>query len=455
MAVGRVNQHSDRLDRNVLHKYYLLPSLLLLVVFFIPLWPSYFVVKVEGVPGFDLTRLLIMILMVFWVLSLVERPALRWRVKYEIRSNKKLFMLLSLFFLWKLLTVISSPHASHAVFSALKDIIYYFILFVIALSIWKEKACLHTAVRVMVVSSIFVTAIAMVEYILQYNFVASFAPHAFERLQSAVDVTMRDGLYRTRGTFANPLALSSYVVMLLPISSWLFFESRGKWRILSLISMIGLLSCVYMTGSRTALATLAVLIAGSAFFFLLSWKRKVQGRAKALVAMLLLLAGLIGIAGVSFIGGELAGGRSEKEAGSSDIRLRQIEWGIPLMLSRPFMGYGPGEAGDTLGISTGTVDNYFLTLGLESGFFVAILFAILLFYFLWRSWKLQCLLDKPWAGLSQALFLVVACDVLFMAVISLEQTIPLMFLMFAMICVLSSDANSVLSKRNIKCSENV
>ena len=44
--------------------------MLLAVIFVLPLWPAYAVVKVEGLPGLNLQRFLIVLLVILWVFTL-------------------------------------------------------------------------------------------------------------------------------------------------------------------------------------------------------------------------------------------------------------------------------------------------------------------------------------------------------------------------------------------------
>ena len=131
-------------------------------------------------------------------------------------------------------------------------------------------------------------------------------------------------------------------------------------------------------------------------------------------------------------------GKTETEAGSTNIRVLQMQLALPLIIKRPLTGYGPGEAGAVLGLRSKAVDNYYLSLSLESGLPEAAFFIMLLLYFLNYSWKLQRNQAKATSTLATAIFWSTAGNVLFLTVLSLEQIMPVMFLLFGMLLVLNS-----------------
>ena len=65
------------------------------------------------------------------------------------------------------------------------------------------------------------------------------------------------------------------------------------------------------------------------------------------------------------------------------MRFLQFSTAMPFILKNPILGYGPGNAASIIGIgpeNSPTVDNYYLTLGAESGVIALMLFIVILIY---------------------------------------------------------------------------
>ena len=167
--------------------------------------------------------------------------------------------------------------------------------------------------------------------------------------------------------------------------------------------------------------------------------KRVKKNQVGLALVLSIIISIITLVGAKSIGEKLISGRTAKEAGSSSIRLLQMELGIPLIVDRPIIGYGPGEAAEVLGLKAKTIDNYYLSLAIESGLPELVLFILILLYFLRYAWKLHNKLPPTQSALAIAIFWSIAGNALFLTVLSLEQVMPLMFLIFSMLIVLRSD----------------
>jgi hypothetical protein len=289
---------------------------------------------------------------------------------------------------------------------------------------------------VLTLVSIVVSGVALVEYYQQHNRFAGIVPASFIAIQKLQSGIIRDESYRVWSTFTNPIALN-YCSTVIPLLAWFAFNHRG-WRCwIGHFSMFALLITLYLTGSR---AGLFVLIFISTGFLVIKYLPGLIKRTKTYLKIPLLnmaiVVTFIIVTGAWFGGKNLVQGRCPEEIGSSAVRMYQLERGMPLIIAQPVTGYGPGDSAVVLGLAALTVDNYYLVLALESGLTEVALFVLMLLYFLRLSWNLEKNLPKPLSGLATAIFWSIAGNSVFMLVLSLEQVIPLLFILFAMLITL-------------------
>src|SRR6202007_1659913 len=80
---------------------------------------------------------------------------------------------------------------------------------------------------------------------------------------------------------------------------------------------------------------------------------------------------------------QLAAGRSYREQQSSNMRILMWERGEPLVMARPVLGYGGGTSAELAGVranmgGTYTIDDYYLSTLLDSGYVGAVLLGLFL-----------------------------------------------------------------------------
>ena len=99
-----------------------------------------------------------------------------------------------------------------------------------------------------------------------------------------------------------------------------------------------------------------------------------------MLGWMVLLAGVLSAVVLSGSVGYLVKGRSTAETGSSQARVIMLERGQKLLADQPVQGYGSGLAALQIGLLPGqrslTIDSYFLTVAIESGYVGLGLFAL-------------------------------------------------------------------------------
>lgn len=413
---------------------------LLAVVGSLILWPSYLTIKVGELPGLNMTRLLIVLTIYIWLLALLKEHSYQKRLTEFISNNHSLLIFIFLpYFTWSFMTVFSSENLQSSLYSSVKDFVYYFVLFTIASTVWYTPRKLMRAISFIVYLSVIVICVAWVEYFLQRNLFANLTPESFIGIETVTSGIFRDDVYRSWGTFSHPLALAQYCITVLPLVLWFASNNRMKRTFIGYTVSIFLILTVFLTGSRSGIGVIIFMSVGYFTFTRLpNMIKHVRSMKSALIIVVAILFALTSIIGTYFIGNELVSGRSITEEGSSSIRLLQLELGVPLVMARPIMGYGPGEAAEVLGLSAKTIDNYYMTLVLESGFPVVLLFIVMQFYFILLAWSLQKKIQDSFGALSTAIMWAIAGNLIMLAIVSLEDVLPVMFLLFAMLISLKS-----------------
>ncbi len=421
-------------------KVNILEVLLLSVVVALALWPSYLSIKIQGIPSINITRILIFVLVIMWGGGLCISQNYRRRFVNFLAENKNVLCFLIIpFFGWKLITAGIALNKLPAIFSAFRDTIYCLGLFILSVNIWHSFEQVERLIRVILLISVVVFLVTLVEVINQQNVFAEFVPDAFVLADKLREGLVRDSTYRAWGTFSHPIALAGYCVTVLPLVVWYAINGRVKARIFGFGIFLLLVVIIYFSRSRVGLAVLVFMAGG---FFVCSFlpKRIAKARSKerGIITIITVISILLTLLGSWYTLHRLASGRTAAEAGSSSVRLLQMELGLPLIRLRPFVGYGPGEAANVLGMSNASVDNYYLSLALESGLPEVILFILIFLYFLRFAWKLQNKMATPYAAFAVAIFWLIAGNMLFLTVVSLEQTLPFIFLMFGLLIALKS-----------------
>ena len=114
-------------------------------------------------------------------------------------------------------------------------------------------------------------------------------------------------------------------------------------------------------------------------------------------------------------------------------RLIQIARSAQFLLARPLLGYGVGNAATVLGFGRdenglGTIDNYYLTVALETGFSGLLVFLLIAGWFVVGFFRSE----RRWRSLYFTL-IVVFVNLLTLSVVELH---PLIYMLFALLLVL-------------------
>jgi len=336
--------------------------------------------------------------------------------------------------------------------SVLHDVVYDLTMFLAATTLLRTEAHINTLFSVILLATLAVVVVVFAEIMAGHNLFSAYAadPEVAVRL---VTGETRSGHARVFGTFANPLALAAYMCFAIPIMLNIIFKGRNLMSLfLAAFTMAGALVALYNTDSRGGLVVLALTLALLTFLVLRSWLRRIQrSKRAAALALSLFVIAAIGFTVAQFVFVNTQGTTTAKSR-SSDERATQIAEGTPLIESNPLLGYGAGRAVTALNSPANTVDNYYLTLALESGLPGLLLFVTLEILLLTKGMKL---IKRQWSGRTLSVYVVLSIvgNVVFMFVLSLTQVVPLLFLFYGLVIVLGEmhrvETTTVCTRRDI------
>lgn len=410
-------------------------SLFLATLFLIPLWPEFFSISVGGAFWISLTRLILLITIVIWIGELLRSQV---RSPFAIRGPLPRSIILVFLFcvVWKLVSGFYTL-VPYSVATAIIDFIYQFLIFALVISTITSYALLRRVIKVLLWSAILMSVFVLFEYSLQENVLLNYVPAGVD--DRLLKIATRGDIYRCRGMFSNPLALASFCSLVLPLSLWVMIFTRGKERFLGATAAAATAFSIFATMSRAAIGVTALIILGYVINSLFVTIRRSATLDRAIFRVFLLVTALsIGILSTVILADRLVVGSGEKdEQDSNEIRLVQMAVGVPKIFDQPLLGYGPGQASDQMGTWAKVIDNYYLTLTLESGIPALCLFILTFVLALILARRLQRRLPRPWGELSRILFWTIICNMLFMAVLSLKETLPFLFLYIGIVICLA------------------
>jgi len=375
--------------------------------------------------------------MVFW---LVASPSLRTRLYGLIKKNKVIYGIIAVFFIWKIFSsFFSSGSVDESLKSSLRDAVYCFILMNISmLLISTERHVIHIF-RCLMLATMIVCFFGLLEIVVQHSLFAAFA--ASQDAAEKISDSYRDDRFRVLSTFPNSLSLASFLCFVFPLLAYSYFhEQKALWKLVSVVVLSTSFIVLYNTYSRAGYGVMFALIGLLSLFHLKKWVGRLKQQWRILYSFVFLVVFVLFAVALFIFAEQLAQGQSAKESGSSEIRALQMEIGFIKMAQHPIIGFGPGNAGDVIGLKTKTVDNYYLTLAMESGVTATVLFLVILLVFVRKSYALG-VLKWPGRDLGITLFLMLLGNMVFMIILSLEQVLPLLFIAFSIILFLENQAN--------------
>lgn len=374
-----------------------------LMVILSVVWPRYAFLHISGLPSINPLTIGAAAYSFIVLSAFLAAPKFSRQVGQTIVYHGILPKLIVLAFAWRLLSCVLGEVPIASIGGLLKEMIYInsFVLFGYVLASVPNGGVI--LFRVLIASGIFVGAAGVIEAFTQHNAFVRFATVGADGdmagvLAGITSEKIRAGGFRAQSTFDHPIVFAQFVAALTPIAIYgAIHEKKALWRTLSILALPLLFLAIAKSGSRSGIVSAVV---GLGFFALIVWLRSMlHGRTARVVALFSLPVLLAGV-GIGFLViQELSAGRGQHEVSSSKVRLQMLTDGINALAESPIFGFGHGAAIFKAGVMNAnrqaTIDNYFLSLALDSGYVGLALFLALLAVFTFKAMRTAVMEPGP------------------------------------------------------------
>ncbi len=321
------------------------------------------------------------------------------------------------------------------------EFLQWYLFFLICITVFYYKSNIWNAVNVIVIVSIVVFSLGLFESVTKTNFFANIFQSDFEFMSKVHFYGLRNEQLRIQSTFANNLLLSQYGIMLLPLV-YIYIKRKNSLLTIYIGILSGLLLIynIINTRSRTGLILIVFFVL---LTILIQFYKNISPK-KSLISLSIsyvfppVVLMTIYFTTIKIIA--LFNNESLLDKIGYAMRFLQFGKAMPLIFKNPIWGYGPGNAASIIGIgakNSPTVDNYYLTLGAESGIIASILLILILLFSTSLGLRLYLksnIEDKLLVyGISTSIILFS----LNIFTLSLKQNFPLLFLMIAGLVVIN------------------
>lgn len=370
-------------------------GLMMLIVMLSVAWPRYVFFSAGSLPKVNPQTLSVMAGLGLVFLFSIYSPNFSKRFVDSAKSGGAIFLWAIIWLIWRFFANFLGEYPIISTFDYLRETLYLssFLIFGVVISSYDDgpKKMLHLILLV----ALFVGLAGLVEAFQQKNMFVGFASQDSEGdltkiIAGIASEKIRSGAYRAQSTFDHPIVFAQFFAALMPMALYgVLYEKKRLWRFLSFIIIPITLLVILKSGSRAGIVSFAT---AAGFLGVLFWFRAiVHGRISKFVAMLALPFLVVAIAFATYALQELAVGSSQVESSSSTVRMIMINSGIDALWESPLWGFGQGmalsKAGVVNTVGLATIDNYLLTLAIDSGYIGLMLFLVLMVTFGFKGFK--------------------------------------------------------------------
>ena len=429
------------------------------------LWPVYIAVVLPGLPWLTPTRAMLFIITFFFLYSAATSGVLRRHLGIVAKISGLFW---AAFLMWQVSMVVSIPF-SNAIGATVKIFLdnqlrLTEILFLGAL-IFSRRGTATRTIGCLLVLAVICSIDGFVELRLGYPPWANHIP-SFMRVDEATmaivlgaQARSADGIYRVRGPFPLSLVFAEYLALCSPfVLHWLITGRtlllRAAMAVTWLLGGIGIL----ITQSRLGLVGAML---GHAVYLPLWALRQWRADRSALLGPFVLfgtpflaLTALAVIFSSHTLTQKIMGGGAA--AASNAQRALQRAAAMPKIMNHP-LGHGLGQSGTALGVVNAggiiSVDNHFITTGLDLGFLGLIGFYGMFIAAVWiglRTYLTTHDRETELAGPLAVMFLVFF---MIKTVLSQENNHPLVLLLLGMMIALAARERRLVDPDNLFPSE--
>jgi hypothetical protein len=402
-------------------------------------WPGYVAFNLPGLPWISLTRGALALVLFTFVWNFSTSREMRDRLRDSVSETPLAIRIFWLFWATTTFSLVFSNQPSLSINKYINNQIYWTMALLVTSMLATRPGFVTKMSKTLVIATGIVFIYALYEYHLQrvpwIDYLPSFLkidPDLLEILKRSQARAGTD-VYRVRGPYPASLYFSEFLTMAFPFFLHFTVKERRALPFMALAAgTFGCMTVMVLTNARSAMV--GMIVAALLYTFYSASRRRTQdsrsimgtGVLLAYPAMLLVVALVVEFwhrAHVMVLGGG-------QHQASSDAR--NVQWAMawPRLASHPF-GYGVNRGGDALGYvnlaGEGTVDSYFISVMMDSGYIALPLFLLTFLVPAWLAFRYHrtavTFEEQLLAPLSIALinFCIVK------SVLSSEASVPLAF----------------------------
>ena len=357
------------------------------------LWPTYFIIKVGGLPSIEARRIVAGLTMLATLYFVISRESIRMQVKGLFSGYLGIGTLfISGYALFRVISCFASISPVASLMLVFWEVLFYYSMFFVGAILFNQQSLQDWVIKIMLILALLISMYSGVEWVIKKNILMQIAPIADElaMFQKALALSrIRDGFFRAQGTFEHPLLLAEFAAMSVcfGLSTFLWKNKNTSFRLLGFATFVFALIAALLTGSRSPLISISV----ATSFIIVLWffaNDKAREKSKAGLRKLLAFSTFSAVMLISIPAFTLlVKGSSKLEEASSSVRIYMLKLGWESIKSNPMLGTGPGTSGSVAGILSGsgvnTLDNYFLSIAIESGLPALALLLLALLFPVW------------------------------------------------------------------------
>ena len=352
---------------------------LFLAVFLYSIYPRFFSLGVSD-DGFALTAQRAMLLMLagMYVLRALWGS---WEVRYgwQILSRYRGIMIALLVYLTARLAgnVLSGTVGVGMIVQLVSETLISGLVLVLVVTYVRSRSDILALLTLILVSLLFNQLISIYEFSTQSTIFPESIALQYDtgsKGEELLEGRVRDEAYRAMGIFDNPLKLSAFLGMMLPLSVFLMGCARTTlMRVLAGTSVVLALPTAFFAGSRAALGIVLLVFCWYAYQWLAEGMSRAGRRFLAFCGVVVGGGLLLGV-GSGLIQEFLFG---DAYARSTEARFIAYATVPLLLLDSPIFGFGYSR-NIVEALNLGALDPFYLRLALEGGVVSLIAFLVIL-----------------------------------------------------------------------------
>lgn len=227
------------------------------------LWPRYAYIRIGALPGATPTRIFLALALFAGIAYLLRSPGFRHGLISKISEAKSIFIFISIFTFFRLLSVIFADNPFASLYGFLNEVVFFPLMTLLFVSAFRSSSDIGKIIRALVYVTFFILLIGMAEYIRQQNIFSGLLPVTDEYAQEAMLSKIRDSGYRIQSSFDHPLTYAQFLVCVIPILIASFFQYKGIiFRGVSVAAVLLALGSAWLTGSRSGVALSVMSVLG-------------------------------------------------------------------------------------------------------------------------------------------------------------------------------------------------